>query len=840
MVRLDGIRPGVWDATVEVMESALRDLEFDGDDIVYNWRKDANLKRRERELFEKYGFLKDIILNPTFQDWKQWFDELWDHHTPSMEFTLGEPMMPLVTCIVVMFLMHKRVPNDFVVLAGGLLFNVNPIYVVLGTIAYHLASKWFRPKPRQYVKITPAKAKDGDDVAVPYSDSQLCKDGSDNQKDGVASNLFDHVLIGGDVSTLFTAALLSKVGHRCCVLQPDSESPTSIRPAEAPCTIPLTNLTVGKPERYQALLDLVQEGLTDKERVYFAPVGHPSEGYAYSLMRGLLQGGAGANQAALGARSPNWKKPVGGSVSLRDLWCLRPSITGFVGDLASRYLVDSSALVEFFGKVAMQQQYVTSFLLNKTFPASVQQPPAGQSSGLTKGDADTAFESVSCRSVAEILAGTGLEPGSPESQVVLGAALASVDEQGVSSHDCSGNSLAQALATMESGLFYPRGGSVALERMMTAVVQRAGGLVVSRVPVKEVVMEPKPQGPSGMERADKAALSAYVADRVALDDGRDVYANKAIISGMGIIGTYSSLLFGHESDKIDPRDLAAMKKRVFGTTLADLQEHRPVQRAVFCLSAAPEGGDGDEDADTDAETESGEDTPGSGGGGGASSSSGGCTNYKSLPGAVDYVEFQADARPAAIAATEAEGARDPSLRVWSPSARDPSWKARYPDIQVVVMEYECSEPYVTRRKVTGSGIPKDSADAQARGPTVFIRRSEDIYMTEQYRAEFLRHAQKKLHQLYPALASDNRIIHSQVVLPSRLEGKRCANTVSKYAKPVSACSDLQGLYFCGRDVATSGLSADLQGAFVAANAVLGYTVEDKKNMRNVISDLKNI
>ena len=34
MVRLDEIRPGVWDATVEVMEEALRDLEFDGDDIV--------------------------------------------------------------------------------------------------------------------------------------------------------------------------------------------------------------------------------------------------------------------------------------------------------------------------------------------------------------------------------------------------------------------------------------------------------------------------------------------------------------------------------------------------------------------------------------------------------------------------------------------------------------------------------------------------------------------------------------------------------------------------------------------------------------------------------------
>ena len=78
------------------------------------------------------------------------------------------------------------------------------------------------------------------------------------------------------------------------------------------------------------------------------------------------------------------------------------------------------------------------------------------------------------------------------------------------------------------------------------------------------------------------------------------------------------------------------------------------------------------------------------------------------------------------------------------------------------------------------------------------------------------------------------------MLPSRYEGQRCANTVSKYAKPLSACSELQGLYLCGRDLATSGLSADLQGAFVCVNAVLGYSLEDKSALRNVISDLKNV
>ena len=110
------------------------------------------MKRLERELFEKYGFLKDIILHPTFQSWKHWLGDVWDQHTPSLEVTLGDPMMPLVTIIVVMSLMHKRVPNDLLVLFGGLLFNVNPIYVVLGTILFHLITKMLRPMPKQYIR----------------------------------------------------------------------------------------------------------------------------------------------------------------------------------------------------------------------------------------------------------------------------------------------------------------------------------------------------------------------------------------------------------------------------------------------------------------------------------------------------------------------------------------------------------------------------------------------------------------------------------------------------------------------------------------------------------------
>jgi hypothetical protein len=834
----------VWDVTVEVMEEALRDLEFDGDDIVYNWRKDANMKRRERELFEKYGFMKEVILNPTFQAWKQWFDELWDQNTPSMDMTLGEPMLPLVTAIIVMYMMHKRVPNDVLVLAGGLIFNVNPIYVVAGTIVFHLSSKWMRSKPRQYVKkkaaVVAVSSSGNDDVAVPYTQSQLHKENKEDDSTGIANNLFDHVLIGSDISTLFAAALLSKVGHRCCVLQPEGDSPSEVRPEEAPCTVPLENITVCKPERYQSLLDLVQKDTPDMQRVHLVPTGRPEEGYAFALVRPLADNTTAAaardmnnniigSNGGGGTRSLSWKKALGTPISLKDMWCLRPSLTGFVSDLASHFLLDASALSDFFSKVAMSQHFVTSFLVNRGFPAAVQQPAVGSTGpAVVKSDADKAFESVSLLSVADILASTGLEPGSPAFNIVVGAALSCSNELGVSPHECSGNVLAQALAGMESGLFYPRGGIVAMEKVFIAAIRRAGGQVISNAPVKEIVMEPTKQVEGGGDNAaaaaqtagDKASLARYTADRVALEGGRDVYANKTIISGMGVIGTYSNFMFGSESDNVDPSHLSAMKKRVFGTTLADLQEAKPVQKAVFWLSAADEGSSSSRSSSSSSKDGSG----------------GNNIDYADMPGPVDYVEYHPGG--------ESSDGSSPSLRVWSPSAKDSSWKERHPDIAVLVMEYECSEPYVCKRVMTGGvgggGGGGDNSSTTGRGPAVYVRRSEDVYITEQYQSEFLRYAEKKLQQLYPRLAADNRIIHTCAVLPSRYEGQRCANTVSKYAKPLSACSELQGLYLCGRDLATSGLSADLQGAFVCVNAVLGYSLEDKSALRNVISDLKNV
>ena len=445
--------------------------------------------------------------------------------------------------------------------------------------------------------------------------------------------------------------------------------------------------------------------------------------------------------------------------------------------------------------------HVTSFLVNRGFSSAVQQP-AATSEGLVKGESEKAFESVSLQSVTDLLNTIGLAPDMTATHLMLGAVLSAVDELGLSPIEASGTTLAYTVSGMSSGTFYPRGGVMALQKMLIKVIQRAGGLVVEDVPIREIVIEPDSAVDAVVASEGSCSLNQFVADRVAMDNERDVYAHKSIISGMGILGTHINYLFGRESDHIDPRSLAGLKKKVFQTTLADLREMSPVIKAVFWLSASED-----------------------------------CTDEEgALPSAVDYVEYHTSlSTDGASVVGSSSGNGAPFLRVWSPSAKDPLWKEQHPEVHAIVMEYECCEPYASPRVFTGSGAPKDNSDSEARGPTVFIRR----IMTDEYKTEFMKHARRKLQTLYPRLAREGNIISSCCVGPDK-EGQRLSNTIFKYSKPISACSELKNLYFCGRDVATIGLGADLQGAFVAVNAVLGYDLTDKANMRNIISDLKNL
>lgn len=214
MVKLGEINPTVWDKVVEYMEYRLKEIEFNGDDIIVDWMKDANNNKLNREIFAKYGYFKDIILHPTFQYCKQWI-----HDNITWEFFLddGKSLIPFSTIIIVLFMLYKKTSMDILFLTGAFLFNLNPLYVVSSVLLYWLIFQSSR-KPKKYKHIQRIYKTEAIETIKPRDFSDIGQELLDSKDKKLIE--YDHVLIGDDLSTLFLAAILSRVGHRCVVLQP--------------------------------------------------------------------------------------------------------------------------------------------------------------------------------------------------------------------------------------------------------------------------------------------------------------------------------------------------------------------------------------------------------------------------------------------------------------------------------------------------------------------------------------------------------------------------------------------------------------------------------------------
>jgi hypothetical protein len=185
---------------------------------------------------------------------------------------------------------------------------------------------------------------------------------------------YDHILVGHDISTLYTAALLSKAGHRCCVLIDKNAPPLSFRPDPEvwPYEVPLKNAVISRPDRYQVhlhamiryyscfyinmcvmllyqvLLDRVQD-LSASKRVVFSPLGKESDGYTHSVITTLLPGKGGKERSA----------------DISRIFPLKTGLFDVTSDLSRRHRVDQSAVQDFFSRIAATQELAQIYLANK-------------------------------------------------------------------------------------------------------------------------------------------------------------------------------------------------------------------------------------------------------------------------------------------------------------------------------------------------------------------------------------------------------------------------------------------------------------------------------------------
>jgi hypothetical protein len=274
MVRLFEVSPLIWETTVEDLEKQLKDIDFKSKDVTPDWRKLAHRRKVDRELSEKYGYFRDVILNPRFQSVKHYLDE-----NANFSFLLGDPIMPWTTAIIILYMLNRRIKTSIVALAAAFIFNINPLYVSLAVFLSWLYSKRrssvkaFQAQsnsvqqlsnnqnnkntnsnkgrtnspsrrsanssavskaskgPQKETYSKPAKSSEEPNLTSRKSKSHFVRSyetGIFGPNDEDLSAEFDTILLGNDLATLYCAALLSKVGARCCVLQADNVSSSSV------------------------------------------------------------------------------------------------------------------------------------------------------------------------------------------------------------------------------------------------------------------------------------------------------------------------------------------------------------------------------------------------------------------------------------------------------------------------------------------------------------------------------------------------------------------------------------------------------------------------------------
>lgn len=206
MVHLGEVGPTVWDDIMDELERKLADTGFQRANAVPDWRKLAHRRKFEREAFANYGYLKDFVLHPKVQVVKHYVEE----NARLNDVFVGEPFTSTTNIVVLSFMLYRRVDNFVLTLVAAFLFNVNPVYVAMAAILLLFMKKGRLPKG--YIN----RKRNFSAESKPISLKAV------KQLD---STKFDDVLIGWDVATYFAAAVLSRCGHKCVIIEP-SDCPT--------------------------------------------------------------------------------------------------------------------------------------------------------------------------------------------------------------------------------------------------------------------------------------------------------------------------------------------------------------------------------------------------------------------------------------------------------------------------------------------------------------------------------------------------------------------------------------------------------------------------------------
>jgi hypothetical protein len=208
------------------MQEQFESEGFSREELVVNWGKAAHSMRVERELFEKYGYMKDFVLHPFTQMCLAWIAKNVDWRP------VGDPFMPFSYAVITLVMARGLMPNTRVLLLFAcILFALNPIYVVAAAICYRLYASVIHPKAYR-------KPKRVDPDYATYLPEQW--------QPQLMPLEYDHIIVGNDLASYYTAALLSWFGRSCVVLEPLFALPQCIKVDSFASEIPIVDLSMAR------------------------------------------------------------------------------------------------------------------------------------------------------------------------------------------------------------------------------------------------------------------------------------------------------------------------------------------------------------------------------------------------------------------------------------------------------------------------------------------------------------------------------------------------------------------------------------------------------------------
>jgi hypothetical protein len=422
----------------------------------------------------------------------------------------------------------------------------------------------------------------------------------------------------------------------------------------------------------------------------------------------------------------------------------------------------------------------------------------------------------------------------PLTHAIMNALSVVGSEEYLLPSDASGVGLALSLANMERGLYYPGGGYQRIQQALIQAIRVAGGDVLGEVAVDSIAVADDKNKVTGVN--------------IKVNSEVQLIESSSIISGAGLLHTYTHLLrAAHVSD--DTR-----------AQLASLIESRPKVHIIYLIDASTVSADelGLRNADY---LEVGSD-------------------YESMRWLLSkHLDKDLSTLSSSTASLKDSAIINPNYcRISCPSQQDHIWTSEESQsvgtsrVHVLVVEFEVGDAIVSLKahrfaqpaKDTAAATATTVADGASSRPSSFsiLNASPKLYvsnmsstggigeisLSKNHRDRIIAAADCKLAAVYPKIfqhpdlpSTSSGKSFQKILVNPRIGGHRVANTPSKYgSKIASEASDINGLYFCGKDIASAGLMGDIQGAWAAANAVLGYSAAELILGRNITSDLESI